>query len=93
MKKKKVNKGRFGKKISKKKNFFNKKVNDLTVGETVAYGAVCSVVAIIVSLIPLAVIDVKEKIEDNRKPMYDPETGFKINYSDTVEEVDDTEEV
>lgn len=82
---------RFGK-VSKK-NFFNKKVNDLTVGETLAYGAACSVVAIVVSLIPLAVIDLKEKIEENKKPLYDPNTGFKINYSDEVEEVDDTEEV
>lgn len=88
---KKVNKGRFGKKVSKK-NFFNKKVNDLTVGETLAYGAACSVVAIVVSMIPLAVIDLKEKIEENHRPVYDPNTGFKINYSDEVEEVD-TEEV
>ena len=89
---KKARKNRFGKKVSKK-NFFNKKVNDLTVGETVAYGAVCSVVAIAVSLIPLAVIDIKEKIEENKRPTYDSETGLKINYSDEVEEVDDTEEV
>ena len=84
---KKSRKNHFGKKVSK--NFLNKKVNDLTVGETLAYGAACSVVAIVVSLIPLAVIDIK----DNRKPMYDSETGLKINYSDEVEEVDDTEEV
>lgn len=80
---KKVNR-HFGKKVSKK-NFFDKKVNDLTVGETLAYGAACSVVAIVVSLIPLGIIELKEKIEENRKPMYDSETGLKINYSDEDE--------
>ena len=89
---KKVRKNRFGKKVSKK-NFFNKKVNDLTVGETLAYGVACSVAALAVSLIPLGIIELKEKIEENKRPTYDSETGFKINYSDEVEEVDETEEV
>lgn len=88
---KKVRRNHFGKKVSK--NFFNKKATDLTVGETLAYGAVCSVAALAISLIPWGVISLKEKIEENKKPMYDPNTGFKINYSDEVEEVDDTEEV
>ena len=91
MKKKKAKKNYFGKKVSK--NFFNKKATDLTVGETLAYGAACSVVAIVVSLIPLAVIVIKEKLEENKRPTYDSETGLKINYSDEDEEVDDTEEV
>ena len=89
---KKKNHFRFNSKKAKT-NFLNKKVNDLTVSETIAYGAVCSVVALAISLVPLAVIGIKEKMEENRKPMYDSETGFKINYSDEVEEVDDTEEV
>lgn len=81
---------RFKKRGTKKpKNFFNKKVNDLTVGETIAYGAACSVVAIIVSLIPLAAIDIKEKIEENKKPLYNAETGLKINYSDEDEETEE----
>ena len=80
---KKASKNRFGKKVSK--NFFNKKATDLTVGETLAYGAVCSVAALAISLMPLAVIGIKEKNEENRKPMYDSETGFKINYSNEDE--------
>lgn len=84
---KKVRRNHFGKKVSK--NFFNKKATDLTVGETLAYGAVCSVAALAISLIPWAVISLKEKIEENSKPMYDSETGLKIRYPD---EVDDTEE-
>lgn len=65
---KKKNHFRFNSKKAKK-NFFNKKVNDLTVGETLAYGATCSVVALAVSLIPLAVIGIKEKMENKADPV------------------------
>ena len=65
---KKKNHFRFNSKKAKT-NFFNKKVNDLTVGETIAYGAACSVVALAISLIPLGIIGIKEKMENKADPV------------------------
>ena len=74
---------------SKKTNFFNKKVQDLTVGETLAYGAVASVLAIGVSLIPFAVLDkMEKKSESNVGIELWKDTNF-INTSEDEEEVEE----
>lgn len=81
---KKFNKKRKNNKIQK---FWNKRAQDLTVGESVVYGLAASAVALGLTFIPLAIIGAIENKEQK-----EIESAFNWNSLKTEEATDEDEE-
>lgn len=77
-------------KKNKATKFFNKKCQDLTVKETLIYGAVASVAAVVVSIVPFAVLGYIENKEP--KVAETPMFHFPTSAEEATEEVEETEE-